>query len=220
MLTVKFKKTAEAVYISHIDVQNAINRTVRRADYEPNLSGGYNPHTLLKLSPPLPLGIESLAEYFTLYLDGVPPADFVAGFNANAPHGLEAIYAVETKTYPNLAGNIVASDYIIRDKRLCGQEGRIAEAISSGFVVKHKKAKDETIEKNVSELIYSYKTVEEGLAVRLASGNTTLRADRFAEAIGGYLGFDVRLAAVVRTAQFVAVKSGFEDVDLFLAKQV
>ncbi|MDD3947580.1 MAG: TIGR03936 family radical SAM-associated protein [Clostridia bacterium] len=216
MLNVKFKKTAEAVYISHIDVQNAINRTIRRAGYEPRLSEGFHPHTILKLSPPLPLGIESHAEYFTLYLDGIPCDEFVETFHSNAPRGLVALHAVKTETYPNLAGNIVASDYLIRDKRLRSLTEQLGDFIRAGFIVKHRN-KDGIAEKCVSELIYDHHATEDGLRVKLAAGNITLRADRFVEALNGYFDLDIISTAILRTAQYVAKDKGLMDVDDYLA---
>jgi len=215
MLNAKFKKTAEAVYISHIDVQNAINRTIRRAGFEPKLSAGFNPHTLLKLSSPLPLGVASEAEYFTLYLDGIDPDDFVARFNENSPHGLKAAFALVSEKNPNLAGTAVASDYIIRGEGLAARAEDLRKNAKEGFIVAHK-TKEGVTEKEVKELIVSIDAHPEGLLVRLASGNTTLRPDRFAEALGGYLGIIVPLSAVLRTAQYVKKDDVFIDADAYL----
>lgn len=216
MLNVKFKKTADAVYISHIDMQNAINRSIRRAGFEPKLSGGFNPHTLLKLSPPLPLGIESEAEYFTVYIDDIDPATFVQGYNENAPFGLAATCAVRTKTYPNLAGNIIASDYIIRDTTLHKYTDKLAQQIQEGFIIAHK-TKKEVTERSVSGLIIGFNSVDEGLFIRLASGNITLRPDRFVEAINSYFGLDISPSRILRTAQYVQHNDTLTNADAYIA---
>lgn len=215
MLTVKYKKTGDAVYISHIDVQNIINRSVRRAGYEPEVSKGFNPHTLLKMSPPLPLGIESVAEYFTLYLDGEKPERFVERFNQNSPEGIKAVWAVKTDVYPNLAREIEASDYIIRDSRLLGYRNEIEERLRSEFEISGKGRQAEE-KKEVSALILGFGFTEEGLNVKLAAGNTALRADRFLVALGGYLGLDLRVMDILRTAQYVRLGGESVDADIYI----
>jgi radical SAM-linked protein len=217
MLNAKFRKTDEAVFISHIDVQNAINRSIRRAGYEPRLSGGFNPHTMLKLSSPLPLGVASEAEYFTLYLDGVAPEVFAARFNDNSPGGLKVISVFESERNPNLAGNAVASDYLIGVKGLDMRAQELRQLIQNGFIVKHK-TKDGVTEKEVRDLIYSVLPHPAGLLVRLASGNTTLRPDRFAEAAGRLLGVDIPVSSVLRTAQYVMAEGELVNADEYLKK--
>lgn len=217
MLNAKFKKTADAVFISHIDVQNAINRSVRRAGYEPKLSGGFNPHTMLKLSSPLPLGVASEAEYFTLYLDGVTPEEFHTRFNENSPAGLKIIAVTESERNPNLAGNAVASDYVIACESLKGRAEELKKLTENGFTILHK-TKEGVTEKEVSALIYGIEPHLAGLKVRLASGNTTLRPDRFIEAAGNLLGINIPVSCIRRTAQYVQEGGELIDADAYLKK--
>jgi radical SAM-linked protein len=65
MITAKFSKIDYSRFLSHLDLQTIINRAIKRAGFIINYSQGFNPHPILKMSPPIPLGIKSSAEYFT-----------------------------------------------------------------------------------------------------------------------------------------------------------
>ncbi|MDR3292765.1 MAG: TIGR03936 family radical SAM-associated protein, partial [Clostridiales bacterium] len=66
MITIKYKKIGNAVYVSHIDTLRTVIRSIRRAGLSISYSQGFNPHPELYLSPPLPLFVESEAEYFSV----------------------------------------------------------------------------------------------------------------------------------------------------------
>jgi len=65
VIVVKFERKFPASLISHVDLINVINRTLRRAGFDVAYSEGFNPHMLLFFSPPLPVGCESGCEYVT-----------------------------------------------------------------------------------------------------------------------------------------------------------
>ncbi|MDR1906561.1 MAG: TIGR03936 family radical SAM-associated protein, partial [Clostridiales bacterium] len=65
MLTIKYKKIGNSVFISHIDILRTVLRGIRRAGLNIAYSNGFNPHAELYLSPPLPLFVQSLCEYFS-----------------------------------------------------------------------------------------------------------------------------------------------------------
>ncbi|MCL2630556.1 MAG: TIGR03936 family radical SAM-associated protein [Firmicutes bacterium] len=113
MLVVKFSKTLTAVYMSHLDLMRAINRTIKRAGYEPKFSQGHNPHALLKLSPPIPVGLSSTSEYFTLAIEATDKDKFLKDLNFSAPQGLEFLKVWETEKDPGLAREIIMAEYEI-----------------------------------------------------------------------------------------------------------
>jgi radical SAM family uncharacterized protein/radical SAM-linked protein len=63
---VRYAKTALLRYIGHLDMVRNIEFMVRRSGTSVLYSGGFNPRMRLSFSPPLPLGVESRAEYFDL----------------------------------------------------------------------------------------------------------------------------------------------------------
>jgi radical SAM-linked protein len=65
---IQYSKTGLTRFTSHLDVLRAINRTIRRSGLPIAFSMGFNPVPRLSFGPPLPLGIESEAEFFDLEL--------------------------------------------------------------------------------------------------------------------------------------------------------
>ena len=66
----KFCKKDEFKYLSHLDISRIMIRALRRAELEIKYSQGYNPKPKIGFSPPTPLGVESMAEYADVLLDG------------------------------------------------------------------------------------------------------------------------------------------------------
>ncbi|MDD5621597.1 MAG: TIGR03936 family radical SAM-associated protein [Actinomycetota bacterium] len=66
----KFYKKDEFKYLSHLDISRIMIRAIRRAELEIKYSQGYNPKPKIGFSPPTPLGVESMAEYADVLLEG------------------------------------------------------------------------------------------------------------------------------------------------------
>ena len=61
-LRLRFSKTGRAVYISHLDLMQTMQRAFSRAGYALKYSEGYNPHPLISIALPLSVGAASLCE--------------------------------------------------------------------------------------------------------------------------------------------------------------
>lgn len=61
-LRLRFEKTGKAVYISHLDLMRVMQRAFQRADVALRHSEGFNPHALLSIALPLPVGCASVCE--------------------------------------------------------------------------------------------------------------------------------------------------------------
>ena len=53
-IRMKFIKTKDMIYISHLDVQRLLQRVFRRAEVELSFSQGFNPHPKITYGMPLP----------------------------------------------------------------------------------------------------------------------------------------------------------------------
>lgn len=60
---IKFTKTGEIKYISHLDLLRLLIRAIRRAKIPIAMTEGYSPHPSISFSPALAVGISSQAEY-------------------------------------------------------------------------------------------------------------------------------------------------------------
>lgn len=67
-LWLKFRRADELAFISHLDAHKAYYRLLRRADIPLAFSQGFNPHPVMSLAAPLPLGFHSEADYLDLAL--------------------------------------------------------------------------------------------------------------------------------------------------------
>ena len=71
MLTVKYSKLDQARFLSHLDMQTILQRTIKRAGFMPIFTQGFNPRPIFKMSKPLPLGVASKCEYFSVDIPNI-----------------------------------------------------------------------------------------------------------------------------------------------------
>lgn len=85
-LRLRFSKTGELKYLSHLELVNTIVRAIKRANLPLKYSQGFHPLPKISFSSTLPVGIESLDEYMDIELlkDG----------NVSAPGALERLNSV------------------------------------------------------------------------------------------------------------------------------
>ncbi len=202
MLNVKFKKSKTTSYISHNDMQRGLIRVFKRAGYTPKFSMGYNPHVLLKMSSPIPLGLVSEAEYFTLTIDNVVKEEFIARCNAVAPCGMIFTDAWFSDSNPNFAGKVISADYVIASKELVAVAEKLIADTKTEFIIPQK-TKNGDAGRDVSELIYGIKYDEDNLYIRLAFGNTTVRMDKFLQAVNSKYGINVPLKSATKVEMLV-----------------
>jgi radical SAM-linked protein len=156
MVTIKYKKTADAVYVSHIDIYRAIYRGIRRANLDVAYSKGYNPHAELFLSPPLPLFVYSDCEYFTA--DTKEDADeFFAKYSASAHDLLPPISRFYTAKNPNLAGKIFSADYLLEfsnpTRKITAQNADDENKTTGKIADENQISKNQTVENQATEKI-------------------------------------------------------------------
>ncbi len=217
ILVLKHYKRGNMKYISHIDLLRHFTRTFRRAGFEIEYSGGFNPHMQVNLGTPLPLGISSSAEYLTVRTD-VPKEEFLEQYNRVAPAGLEGIRVFQPLVNPNVAGRTVAADYSVaqsgaEDKRR-DVEG-VVNLLSLPMTIEKK---GETTVKDVAPLINAIKVYPGRLNVSLAAGNTTLRPDKFVEFLAGKFDFEVKTTDLWKYEQYVRENGVLLEMDRYLEK--
>jgi len=94
-LRFKFVKKNEFKYLSHLDLIRIISRAAARAGLKLAYSKGFNPKPRMSFSNPTPLGVESLAEYCDMELQGgINAEEFMGLMNKALP---EYLYIVKAK---------------------------------------------------------------------------------------------------------------------------
>ena len=95
-LRLRFRKTGRAVYISHLDLMQTMQRAFFRAGYALGYSEGFNPHPLLSIALPLSVGTASECELMDFRLkEDVDLAALPARLSAALPEGIEILEAYE-----------------------------------------------------------------------------------------------------------------------------
>ncbi|NTW71417.1 MAG: DUF2344 domain-containing protein [Eubacteriaceae bacterium] len=111
----KFKKGEEIKYISHLDMQRMLQRTLRRAGVPIKYSEGFNPHPKLSFAMAMAVGMTSDCEYADIELEEyIDPEEFVKKANKSAPQGFIITKALVTEdNIPSLTSLVGSAEYIL-----------------------------------------------------------------------------------------------------------
>lgn len=93
-LRIRFNRSEELKFISHLDIIRLWERALRRAHITLTYSEGFSPHPRISLAAPLSVGITSDVELMDVVLVGqVSPHWFMASVNQQLPPGMQALEA-------------------------------------------------------------------------------------------------------------------------------
>lgn len=88
---VHYSRTGDICFLGHLEILQIVFRTLRRASVATNFSQGFNPSPKISFGPALPVGTESLAEFFIMDLPAPlgNPAATTEQLNAKIAPGLK-----------------------------------------------------------------------------------------------------------------------------------
>ena len=115
IIRTKFNKEGDMIYISHLDLQQLLQRAFRRAEIELVHSQGFNPHPKISYGNALALGTESQGEYVDVEIedDNITIEEYLTKMNEQLPDGIKFLKVIEiTKQTPSLASTIEYGEYI------------------------------------------------------------------------------------------------------------
>lgn len=137
----RFSKTGRLKYISHLDINRAMSRALKRAGIPLWYTEGFNPHPYMSFSLPLSLGVESLCESVDLRITGeITNKEIKDRLNSVLPEDLKIV-----DVYDDFRDNseIVYSDYVYKfefvDNDLALE--KIKNVLSSDEILALKKGK-------------------------------------------------------------------------------
>jgi len=89
----RYAKRGRMRFIGHQDIIRLFQRAFRRGEMRLDYSNGFHPHPRLRFSPPLALGLESMAEYvdFDLVNSILTVADISETLKASLPDGIDPL---------------------------------------------------------------------------------------------------------------------------------
>ena len=163
----RFCKTDSAIYFSHLDLNRAVMRALRRSGIPYWSTGGFSPHPYCVFAQPLSLGFESEGELFDFRI--TEETDLTA-LTAAFPDSLEILEIYEPRDHFKVIG---WADYRI-ELNTDASADTIQKAFEQPVTVLKKTKRSET-EVDVREFIRSLTAEQQGdrvvLYATLAAGN-------------------------------------------------
>lgn len=137
----RFSKTGRLKYISHLDINRAMSRALKRAQIPLWYTEGFNPHPYMSFSLPLSLGVESLCESVDLRIIGDIKNDEIKNrLNNVLPQDIKIV-----DVYDDFRDNseIVYSDYVYKFEFKDNEAAfeKIKNVLSSDEIIALKKGK-------------------------------------------------------------------------------
>jgi len=167
-----FKKTGGARYISHLDLQRAVQRALRRSGLPIRYSMGFSPHPVLSFASALSLGFTSVGEVMDVAMaKEVSAAEFEEKMKPQLPPSLALISAHEVADgYPGLMALVEAADYEVTAKvspalTFADLKSRIDDALSAPVPAEKKtKAGMKELDLREQVLAFELRALENGTA--------------------------------------------------------
>ena len=171
---VKFAKTGAAAYISHLDLQRAFSRAIRRSGLPVALSQGFNPHYVMSFASALALGTESTCECVELALsEDIAPEVFMERLARVMPQGLSVIDARRLRPgAPKMMAAMCAAEYIVylHEADLDKINRAVCDIIASREVFAEKSSKGTVKTIDIRPMILTLDIAGDTLVMRLESG--------------------------------------------------
>ncbi len=167
----RFTKGEEIALLSHLELQNALGRMVRRARVPASYSQGFSPHMKLAMGDALPVGMSSEGEYADIRLRSeMDPAELTARMNAARASGMNVAAACRIEIgAPSLTARIAAATYRVSLARLglsLGEvEARAAEFLARDEVIAVKRVKKAARGAGFKESRFDVRALVRSLAV-------------------------------------------------------
>ena len=165
IIRTKFNKEGDMIYISHLDLQQLLQRAFRRAEIDLVHSQGFNPHPKISYGNALALGTESQGEYFDVEIvdESITIDEYLTKMNGQLPEGIKFIKAMEiTKETPSLASTIEYGEYIFTielEKSLTKEfvKSQLLEFMSNEeIMISKRNKKGKIVESNIRPMIKKF----------------------------------------------------------------
>ena len=190
MILFKYSKTGLASFIPHLDMIRHIERILFRAKIDINFSQGYNRHSLIYLSNPIMVGLESYAEYCVID-SNYDISVFAEKFNAAAPSGIKCLKAKFTSKNPNLMAIAQTCEY-----EISGNYPPVV--LPAELFITDKKG----IQKEIRAKIRCFEQSADKINAVLPLGNDNVRIDYFVNAL-----------EVLTGVKGYAIKTGIAEIE-------
>lgn len=209
----KYAKSENARYISHLDFVRVLNRTIRRSGLPVTYTEGFNPHPVMVVAMPIGVGLTSEDEYIDIDFDEKLPEDVVCETFKNAfPEGIDILKAkLVDENYPGFK-KLDAASYICEIETKGISELDLEGFLAQSEIIVSKKSKSSVKDVDIKNDIKELALLESGenyfkLSVTVPAGNTyNLKPELVFTALSAYQGFELVFVKTHRTALFAEGK--------------
>mgnify|MGYP004703104617 CR=1 FL=1 len=207
-LWLKFSRRDSLSFISHLDAHRAYYRLFRRAGLPLAFSQGFNPHPILSLASPLPLGFISHADYLDVEFSRSMPADEVSeriqGVAGSDALALLGVAAIEGRVRA-LAGMLSFARYNIQVSKSDLSLHDACSAFMRAPVVPFlKETKSRVLELDAKALVRDMTCESDGMDAVLSLGeNRVFRPDELLKVLGGLAGCELAARSIVREELYI-----------------
>lgn len=152
---IKYGRDDRVKFISHLDFVRCFHRAVRRSPMNFEFSQGFNPHPVMTIAQPLPVGVTSECEYMKVGLvTEMPPNRIVKELNLAFPPGFKVYDVKKLKAKEIDITKIDRAEYLAEIE--CNAPADTAQLMAQAELVVPKKTKsgikDSDIRPHIFEL--------------------------------------------------------------------
>ncbi len=138
-------------YISHLDFLRCVNRSFKRGKIPVKYSNGFNPHVLLNIALPCPVGVSSVCELLDIELyEEMNTSQIKEKLSKALPVGIEVINAVKRENLPDFF-EISSALYSVEFKS--DKEIDISKFVDEPEFIIEKKSKRGMKEVNIKDFV-------------------------------------------------------------------
>ncbi len=157
-IVLEFEKKDAAKYISHLDLQRAFSRAIRRSGLPVALSKGFNPHYVVSFASALALGIESECECAEMAVDSeISAQEFLEAMKKALSPGLAARRAaILREGASKLAACVSAAEYkvFLKTEDLHRIKDAACDIMGEDAIIISKNGKDTDIKPMMISLVF------------------------------------------------------------------
>lgn len=179
---IKYARRGAARFVSHLDMQRAFGRALRRADLPVKFSEGFNPHIVMSFASPLSVGIGTEGDYLEVRFEQECAGEEIKNrLNAVLPEDIRIVSAGRlAEGAPKLMSVNHSAEYeLVFDQDMEDAARRFMEAGS--FVTRDRKGR----EVDIRPLVLALEAKGNVLTARLAnSSRAALNPATLAGALG------------------------------------
>lgn len=203
-VAIGFEKREPVRFVSHLDLQRALQRALRRSGLPLAYSQGFHPHPLVSLASALAVGAESRDEYLEAQLEGELTAEEIrARLEPALPPGLRLTgVAVMPEGCRSLMAAVGRVDYAVGF--LTGwTQGELDAFLAREEIVVQKRSKKGMRPVDIRPMIQELQLNGEMLFMRLTHGeNWSVRPELVMDALCAHTGHPAMAWRICRLAMY------------------